>query len=44
VAEAVGLELDDRTDVRITAILEERDDRRWELDPKSSEDYQDRRD
>ncbi len=44
VAAAVGLELDDRTDVRISAILEERDDRRWELDPKSSEDYGDRRD
>jgi len=44
VAAAVGLELDDRTDVRMTAILEDRDDRRWELDPKSSEDYQERRD
>lgn len=44
IAAAVGLELDDRTDVRITAILEERDDRRWELDPTSSEDYQERRD
>jgi hypothetical protein len=44
VAAAVGLELDDRTDVRITAILEERDNRRWELDPKSSEDYQNRKD
>jgi len=43
VAAAVGLELDDRTDVRMNAILEDRDDRRWELDPKSSEDYQDRR-
>lgn len=44
VAAAVGLELDDRTDVRLTAILEDRDDRRWELDPKSSEDYEQRRD
>ena len=44
VAAAVGLELDDRTDVRINSILEERDDRRWELDPKSSEDYEERRD
>jgi len=25
-------------------MLEERDDRRWELDPMSSEDYQQRRD
>lgn len=44
VAAASGLELDDRTDVRMAAILEERDDRRWELDPKSSEDYKARRD
>jgi len=44
VAAAVGLELDDRTDVRISDILEERDDHRWELDPKSSEDYEERRD
>jgi hypothetical protein len=43
VAAAVGLELDDRTDVRMTAILEDRDERRWELDPKSSEDYEQRR-
>lgn len=41
---AVGLELDDRTFLRTEDILEERDDRRWELDPKSSEDYGDRRD
>lgn len=41
---AVGLEMDDRTFLRTNDILEERDDRRWELDPTSSEDYQDRRD
>ncbi len=40
---AVGLEMDDRAFLRTNDILEERDDRRWELDPKSSEDYEDRR-
>jgi hypothetical protein len=40
---AVGVEIDDYTDVRINDLLEERDDRRWELDPKSSEDYEERR-
>ncbi|MBD2461898.1 hypothetical protein H6G89_12645 [Oscillatoria sp. FACHB-1407] len=44
VAAAVGLEMDDRSFLRTNDVLEERDDRRWELDPKSSEDYQDRRD
>lgn len=41
---AVGLEMDDRSFLRTQDILEGRDDRRWELDPMSSEDYQDRRD
>lgn len=40
---AVGLEMDDGVFLRTNDILEERDDRRWELDPKSSEDYGDRR-
>ncbi|OKH39674.1 hypothetical protein NIES2119_05265 [[Phormidium ambiguum] IAM M-71] len=40
---AVGLEMDDRAFLRTTEILDERDDRRWELDPTSSEDYQERR-
>lgn len=40
---AVGLEMDDRAFLRTTEILEQRDDRRWELDPTSSEDYSDRR-
>lgn len=40
---AVGLEMDDAAFLRTNDILEERDDRRWELDPKSSEDYQERR-
>ncbi|MDZ8188231.1 MAG: DUF6335 family protein [Nostoc sp. ChiSLP02] len=40
---AVGLEMDDLAFLRTNDILEERDDRRWELDPKSAEDYQERR-
>lgn len=40
---AVGLEMDDRAFLRTNEILEERDDRRWDLDPASSEDYEDRR-
>ncbi|MDF5721481.1 MAG: DUF6335 family protein [Rhizonema sp. PD37] len=40
---AVGLEMDDRAFLRTNDILEQRDDQRWELDPTSSEDYQDRR-
>lgn len=40
---AVGLEMSDRAFLRTTEILEDRDDRRWELDPTSSEDYQERR-
>jgi Family of unknown function (DUF6335) len=40
---AVGLEMDDYAFLRTNDILEERDDRRWELDPTSSEDYQERR-
>lgn len=39
---AVGLEMDDRAFLRTQDILEQRDDRRWELDPTSSEDYQER--
>jgi hypothetical protein len=40
---AVGLEMDDRAFLHTTEILDQRDDRRWELDPTSSEDYQQRR-
>jgi hypothetical protein len=40
---AVGLEMDDRSFLRTNDILEERDDRRWEMDPSSAEDYGDRR-
>jgi hypothetical protein len=43
-AAAVGIETDDRSFLRTNDMLEERDDRRWELDPTSSEDYQERRD
>lgn len=41
---AVGIEMDDKAFLRTTEILEQRDDNRWELDPKSSPDYEDRRD
>jgi len=40
---AVGLEMDDRAFLRTAEILDQRDDRRWELDPGSSEDYGDRK-
>lgn len=40
---AVGLEMDDRSFLRTNDILEDRDNRRWELDPMSSEDYSSRR-
>jgi Family of unknown function (DUF6335) len=41
---AVGLEMDDSNFLHTSEILENRDEKRWELEPKSSEDYQDRRD
>jgi hypothetical protein len=41
--QAVGIEIDDRSFLRTNDLLEQRDDQRWELDPKSSEDYQKRR-
>ncbi|WP_026735112.1 DUF6335 family protein [Fischerella sp. PCC 9605] len=40
---AVGLEMGDRAFLRTNEILEQRDDNRWELDPMSSDDYQERR-
>lgn len=40
---AVGLEMNDANFLHTEEILEHRDDQRWELEPKSSEDYQDRR-
>ena len=41
---AVGLEMNERSFLRTNDILEERDNRRWELEPTSSEDYAERRD
>ncbi|KAB8332375.1 hypothetical protein SD80_017325 [Scytonema tolypothrichoides VB-61278] len=43
-AAAVGIEMDDKAFLQTTEILEQRDDNRWELDPKSSQDYENRRD
>lgn len=40
---AVGVEMSDRAFLRTTEILEERDNRRWEDDPMSSEDYEERK-
>jgi hypothetical protein len=40
---AVGIEMDDKAFLRTTEMLEQRDDQRWELEPKSSEDYEERR-
>ncbi|MFN6570614.1 DUF6335 family protein [Dendronalium sp. ChiSLP03b] len=41
-AAAVGVEIDDDEPLHTADMLEERDDARWELDPKSSDDYQER--
>lgn len=41
---AVGLEMEDHAFLRTNEMLEERDERRWDLDPMSSEDYEERRD
>lgn len=41
---AVGLEMDDHAFLRTNEILEERDESRWDLDPMSSEDYEERLD
>lgn len=43
IEKSVGLEMDDRAFLRTNDILEQRDDQRYELDPTSSEDYQERR-
>ena len=40
--EAVGLVYEDNEPLHTTEKMQHRDDRRWELDPASSEDYQDR--
>ncbi|HIK07451.1 MAG TPA: hypothetical protein IGS40_22625 [Trichormus sp. M33_DOE_039] len=39
---AVGLAMDDNEMLHTQDILERRDDARWELDPTSAEDYQER--
>ena len=41
---AVGLEMNDFNYLHTTEILEQRDDQRWELEPKSSDDYDERQD
>jgi hypothetical protein len=41
-ARAVGLEMDDASFLRTNDVLEQRDDRRWELEPRSAEDYEER--
>lgn len=41
---AVGLEMSDRSSIRTNEILEHRDEERWETDPQSSEDYEQRQD
>jgi Family of unknown function (DUF6335) len=40
---AVGLEMADREWLHTQEMLTTRDDRRWDLEPKSSEDYEERR-
>ncbi|NJR40734.1 MAG: hypothetical protein HC781_20255 [Leptolyngbyaceae cyanobacterium CSU_1_4] len=40
---AVGLEMDDANFLHTKDILEQRDDHRWEMEPRSSEDYEERR-
>jgi hypothetical protein len=37
---AAGIEMNDRAFLRTTEMLEDRDNRRWELEPESSEDHQ----
>jgi hypothetical protein len=39
---AIGLEYQDAEPLHTTEKLQQRDRKRWELDPASSEDYQDR--
>ncbi|MBH8566217.1 hypothetical protein I8748_29350 [Nostoc sp. CENA67] len=42
-AAAVGVEIDDNEPLHTNDMLEERDDARWELDPRSSDDYEERK-
>ncbi len=41
---AAGIEMPDGAILHTTDMLEHRDERRWELDPSSAEDYQERPD
>ncbi len=43
IAASAGIEMYDQQDQYASEMLNTRDDRRWELEPKSSEDYQERR-
>ena len=42
IGQAVGLQYQDNEELHTTEKVEERDRHRWELDPASSEDYQER--
>ncbi len=42
IGRAVGIEYQETEWLHTTEKLEERDEHRWELDPESSEDYEDR--
>jgi hypothetical protein len=42
IGDAVGVSYPDETSVTPVEVVEERDRRRWELDPASSEDYHER--
>ncbi|MBE9193045.1 hypothetical protein IQ230_22375 [Gloeocapsopsis crepidinum LEGE 06123] len=44
IGSAVGLDMAEEEYVHTTEVLNVRDDRRWELDPQSSEDYQEHSD
>ncbi|MBE9180408.1 hypothetical protein IQ268_17750 [Oculatella sp. LEGE 06141] len=39
-AAAAGVEIPDRQPLAVEDMLDRRDDQRWELDPQSSDDYQ----
>ncbi len=42
IGRSLGVTYEDREELKGAAKIEERDRRRWELDPASSEDYEDR--
>ena len=43
IGKALGVEYQDNEELRSSDKVAERDRRRWELDPASSEDYRDRK-